>query len=138
MSTATGLQTEYPFVLPKGYVDREGNLHRKGTMRLATANDEIAPLRDPRVRQNEAYLSVILLSRVITSLGTISDVNPGIVENIFSADMAYLQSMYHHINENGHTAVETHCPDCGKKFQVDGVMPMGESQATPSTDSVRR
>src|SRR6478736_6090660 len=86
MSSATGLQTEYPFVLPKGYVDREGNLHRKGMMRLATANDEIAPLRDPRVRQNEAYLSVILLSRVVTRLGTLSDVNPGVIENIFSAD----------------------------------------------------
>jgi len=63
------LRTEFPFTLPKGYVDGDGTLHRHGVMRLATARDEIAPLRDSRVQENEAYLTVILLSRVITELG---------------------------------------------------------------------
>ena len=121
------LQTEFPFVLPKGYVDREGNLHREGTMRLATANDEIAPLRDPRVRQNEAYMTVIVLSRVITRLGSLADVNPGVVENIFSADLDYLQSLYRQINETGDTQVPAVCPDCGRAFDVHGVAPTGES-----------
>jgi hypothetical protein len=123
------LQTEFPFVLPKGYVDRDGNLHREGTMRLATANDEIAPLRDPRVRQNEAYMTIIVLSRVITRLGSLvdGDVNPGIIENIFSADLDYLQSLYRQINEAGATTVPAVCPDCGRGFDVQGVAPAGES-----------
>ena len=125
--TLTRPQTEFPFVLPKGYVDREGNLHREGTMRLATANDEIAPLRDPRVRQNEAYMTIIVLSRVITRLGTLSDINPGVIENIFSADLDYLQSLYRQINEAGDSSVPAVCPDCGRGFQVQGVAPAGES-----------
>ena len=122
----SGLQTEFPFVLPKGYVDREGNVHREGTMRLATANDEIAPLRDPRVRQNEAYMTVIVLSRVVTRLGTLSDVNPGIIENIFSADLNYLQGLYRQINETGDVSVGTVCPDCGHRYRLEGVLPAGE------------
>jgi hypothetical protein len=125
--TVNRLQTEFPFVLPKGYVDREGNLHREGTMRLATANDEIAPLRDPRVRQNEAYMTVIVLSRVITRLGTLTDINPGVIENIFSADLDYLQGLYRQINEAGTTSVPAVCPDCGRGFDVQGVAPTGES-----------
>jgi len=126
-TVAPRLQTEFPFVLPKGYVDREGNVHRDGTMRLATANDEIAPLRDPRVRQNEAYMTVIVLARVVTRLGTLSDVNPGVIENIFSADLNYLQGLYRQINETGDVAVGTTCPDCGHHFDVQGVAPAGES-----------
>jgi len=125
--TQAGLQTEFPFVLPKGYVDRQGNVHREGTMRLATANDEIAPLRDPRVRQNEAYMTVIVLSRVVTRLGTLTDVNPGVIENIFSADLNYLQGLYRAINETGDTLVSTTCPDCGHHYNVSGVIPVGES-----------
>jgi hypothetical protein len=116
-----GLQTEFEFTLPKGFVDREGNLHKKGVMRLATANDEISPLRDPRVRQNQAYLTIILLSRVITRLGSLSDVNPGIVENMFSSDLAYLQALYRRINENASTAIATTCPECGHEFEVETV-----------------
>ena len=126
-TVAPRLQTEFPFVLPKGYVDREGNVHREGTMRLATANDEIAPLRDPRVRQNEAYMTVIVLARVVTRLGTLSDVNPGVIENIFSADLNYLQGLYRQINETGDVALGTTCPDCGHHFDVQGVAPAGES-----------
>ena len=114
-------------MLPKGYVDREGNVHREGTMRLATANDEIAPLRDPRVRQNEAYMTVIVLARVVTRLGTLADVNPVVIENIFSADLNYLQGLYRAINETGETSVNTTCPDCGHHYSVEGVAPAGES-----------
>lgn len=122
-----GLQTEFEFTLPKGYVDKDGNLHKKGTMRLATAMDEIAPLRDPRVRQNQAYLTIILLARVITKLGTLSDVNPGILEGIFSSDLAYLQTFYRRINENASTEIPVTCPECGHKFDVDTVGEMGGS-----------
>jgi hypothetical protein len=86
-----GLQTEYEFTLPRGYVDSDGNLHRHGVMRLATAMDEITPMRDMRVKQNQAYLTVVLLSKVITKLGTLEDVHTGVIEKLFSADFAYLQ-----------------------------------------------
>jgi hypothetical protein len=111
------LQTEYEFELPMGYVDSQGNLHRKGVMRLATAIDEIAPLRDPRVKANEAYLTVILLSRVITRLGDLKDVNPHVIENLFSADLAYLQDLYRAINEGGHPHLQVTCPQCEHHFQ---------------------
>ena len=94
-----GLQTEFDFTLPRGYVDGDGTLHKQGKMRLATAMDEIAPLRDPRVRANQAYLVVILLARVITSLGTVENIDTNVVENMFSADLAYLQDFYRKINE---------------------------------------
>lgn len=92
------LQTEYRFTLPKGYVDDRGGLHREGVMRLATARDEIEPLRDPRVKDNEAYLTVIMLARVITELGTVHQVTPKTVEGLFAADLAYLQDFYRIIN----------------------------------------
>src|SRR5512142_2295858 len=97
--TVSGLQTEFDFTLPKGYVAANGTLHKKGRMRLATAMDEIAPLRDPRVRANQAYLVIILLSRVITQLGTVEVIDTGVIENLFSADLAYLQDFYRKINE---------------------------------------
>lgn len=90
--------TEFEFTLPKGYLDSEGNLHRKGVMRLSTAIDEIAPLRDPRVKANEAYATIIILARVITRLGALSEVTPAIVENFFSQDLNYLQDFYRQIN----------------------------------------
>ena len=95
------LQTEFTFNLPKGYVDADGNLHREGIMRLASAADEIAPLQDPRVQRNSAYMSVILLSRVITRLGSLPDVNPTVVERMFASDVAYLQTLYQQLNANG-------------------------------------
>jgi hypothetical protein len=113
------LQTEFEFTLPRGYVDQQGNLHRKGVMRLATAMDEIAPLRDPRVKANQAYLGIILLSRVITKLGDLRDVNPGTMENLFTADLAYLQDFYRHINEDGVAGVDVSCPECGATFEVN-------------------
>ena len=118
-----GLQTEFEFVGPRGYVDRDGAVHRRGTMRLATANDEIAPLRDMRVRENQAYLTVVILSRVITRLGTLPEVNSGVIENVFSADLAYLQNFYRQINENGTSSVPTTCPACGNRYQTDLAAP---------------
>jgi hypothetical protein len=112
-------QTEYEFTLPKGYVDGEGNLHREGVMRLATAADEILPVKDPRVQSNEAYLIVILLSRVITRLGSLAHVNPKVIEGLFAADLAYLQAFYNRINENGRAEVEAICPKCDHSFSVE-------------------
>lgn len=112
-------QTEYEFTLPLGYVDANGNLHREGIMRLATAADEILPLKDPRVQANEAYLIMILLSRVVTRLGSLSQINPKIVEGLYSADLAYLQEFYNRINRNGHARVEALCPKCAHEFPVE-------------------
>jgi len=113
------LQTEFVFTLPRGYADRDGNLHKQGTMRLATAMDEIAPLRDLRVKSNQAYLAVVLLTRVITKLGNLTEVNTGIIENLFSADFAYLQDFYRRINEDGTGKIPTACPECNHEFEVD-------------------
>ena len=113
------LQTEFEFVLPQGYVDRDGNLHREGTMRLATAMDEIAPLRDPRVRENQAYLVIILLARVVTRLGNLPSVSTYEIENMFSGDLAYLQRLYRQINEQGTTLVPVTCPECSTPIDVD-------------------
>jgi len=113
------LQTEFPFKLPKGYVDREGTLHREGTMRLATANDEIQPLRDPRVKANPAYLVILLLSRVITRLGTFDVMTPLIIEELFSTDLAYLQNFYRRINSDGTTIVHVACPNCSTDVEVN-------------------
>jgi hypothetical protein len=114
-----GLQTEFEFTLPRGYIDQEGNLHRDGVMRMATAMDEIVPLQDRRVRDNQAYLVIVLLSRVITKLGTLPAINTGVVENLFAADLAYLQALYRRINEEGTTLIPVECPECQTKFEVD-------------------
>ncbi|MFL6337420.1 MAG: phage tail assembly protein [Pyrinomonadaceae bacterium] len=124
------LQTEFAFTLPKGYVDAEGALHREGVMRLATAFDEIAPLKDPRVHSNPAYLLVILLARVVTRLGTLEQINPKVVEGLYAADLAYLQDLYRRVNENGHDRVRTQCPRCEQQFEVELHSP-GGSSATP-------
>jgi hypothetical protein len=113
------LQTEFPFTLPRGYVDPEGNVHREGTMRMSTAYDEIAPMKDPRVQANPGYLVIILLSRVIIRLGDLTHINPKVVEGLFSADLAYLQDMYRRINENGHNRIPVTCPHCDSNFEVE-------------------
>jgi hypothetical protein len=113
------LQTEFPFTLPLGYLDPEGNLHREGVMRLATAFDEIAPMKDPRVQANPAYLVIILLSRVISRLGTLTHINPKVIESLFAADLAYLQDLYRRANENGHNRLAVACPHCEKAFEVE-------------------
>jgi hypothetical protein len=122
------LRTEFEFELPRGYVDGSGTVHRRGVMRLSTARDELVPLRDVRVRENPPYLSVVLLGRVITRLGTLPEVNDGIVENMFAADLAFLQDFYQQINAEGHTRAEVTCPSCAESFEVElGASRLGES-----------
>ena len=114
-------QTEVEFILPKGYVDEEGTLHREGVMRLATAADEILPMKDPRVQANPAYLTIILLSRVITRLGSVPAVTPKVIERLFAADLAYLQAFYRRINDQGNGMIHATCPKCEHRFEVDPV-----------------
>jgi hypothetical protein len=122
------LRTEFAFRLPRGYVDSSGTVHRSGVMRLATARDELIPLRDDRVRENPAFLTVVLLGRVITQLGSITDVHAGIVEDFFAADLAFLQDFYRQINAEGHTKATVGCPSCQHEFAVDiGGGRLGES-----------
>jgi len=113
------LQTEFPFTLPQGYLDADGNLHREGLMRLATAYDEIAPMKDPRVQANPAYLLIILLSRVIIRLGDLEQINPRVIEGLFSADLAFLQDLYLRINQNSSNQLAVTCPHCEQKFKVE-------------------
>lgn len=110
------LQTVYPFRLPKGYLDQEGNLHREGRMRLATAGDEMSALRDPKVKADESYMNVVLLSKVVTNLGTLPEVTPEIMEGLFISDMEYLQNMYDTINKADKPQIQVTCPHCGKQF----------------------
>ena len=117
--TTEALRTEYPFVLPRGYVDEDGRVHREGVMRLATGRDEIMPQTDPRVRQNSAYLSILLLERTVTSLGTLPSVDTFVVENLFASDLAFLQDLYRRINSEGRTEAAVTCPSCGHDFAVD-------------------
>ena len=122
------LVTEFPFELPRGYVDESGTVHRDGVMRLSTARDELVPLRDVRVQENPAYLSVVLLGRVITRLGTLTMVHDGIVENMFASDLAFLQDFYRQINAEGHTRAAVQCPHCSEPFEVElGGSRLGES-----------
>jgi len=113
------MQTEIAFTLPRGYVDERGEVHREGTMRLATARDEIEPLRDVQVRQNEAYLTVLLLARTITRLGDVTDISPALVEGLFAADFDHLQRLYERINSDGEAVGVLSCPACAHEFEVD-------------------
>ncbi|MCL7412019.1 MAG: phage tail assembly protein [ANME-2 cluster archaeon] len=112
-------QTEFDFVLPNGYVDEEGSLHKEGIMRLATAADEILPLKDPRVQGNPAYMSIILLSRVVTRLGNLPSINPRIMEGLFVSDLAYLQDFYQRVNQNGSNSIKVVCPKCQHDFDAE-------------------
>jgi hypothetical protein len=120
------MQTEFPFTLLHGYLDAEGNLHREGSMRLSTAYDEIAPLKDPRVQANTGYLVIILLSRVITRLGELEQINPKVIEGLFSGDLAYLQDFYQRLNQNGHSRLLVVCPHCQGEFEVETASPGGD------------
>lgn len=121
MAPPEPLRTTFEFELPRGYLDSAGVLHKTGTMRLATARDELLPLYDDRVRSNPAYLTVVLLSRVITRLGTMVDdeVRGSVVENLFASDLAFLQDLYRRVNTEGHTRAAVQCPNCGERFTVD-------------------
>ncbi len=117
---------EFPFQLPHGFRDGEGAVHREGVMRMSTAYDEIAPLKDPRVQANPGYLIIILLSRVITKLGAIEHIHPKLIENLLSGDLMFLQDFYRRINENGHGRLGVTCPHCQGEFEVEA-SPLGES-----------
>ncbi|MEC7948486.1 MAG: phage tail assembly protein [Myxococcota bacterium] len=112
------MKTEFEFILPRGYVDKDGNLHREGVMRLANAKDEIVPLNDLRVQRNRAYLIIVLLSRVISQLGSLKEVNTGVIEKMFASDLRFLEDMYNRINEDEATVAVT-CPECGAKFEKE-------------------
>jgi len=112
------METEFEFELPKGYVDQHGEVHKKGSMRLATAADEILPLRDPRVQQNAGYLTIILLSRVVTRLGTLSAVNTRVIEGLFTMDLAYLQDLYQRVNMSEVPVYKLTCPHCNQDIEV--------------------
>lgn len=111
-------QTEFPFTLPKGFVDREGRVHKEGIMRMANAGDEILPLKDPRVQQNPGYLTIILLARVITRLGTLPTVDTRVVEGLYTMDLAYLQDLYERINTMEIPTYKGICPHCGKNVAI--------------------
>jgi len=113
------MRTEVSFTLPRGYLDAEGKVHREGAMRLATARDEIEPLRDAEVRSNEAYLSVLLLSRTITRLGELESVTPDLVEGMYAVDFDHLQRLYERINSDGEAVGAVTCPHCAQAFEVD-------------------
>jgi hypothetical protein len=113
------MQTEIAFTLPVGYVDEHGETHRQGTMRLATARDEIEPLRDPSVRVNGAYLSVLLLARTVTRIGSVTDVTSALVERLFAADFDHLQRLYERVNSDGDAVGVVGCPQCAYRFEVD-------------------
>jgi hypothetical protein len=113
------LRTEFDFVLPRGYVDGDGVVHREGSMRLATARDELLPLYDGRVRERPEWLTVVLLARVITRLGTIENVSDWEIEHLFASDLAFLQDLYRRINQEGHTRAAVQCPECQHQFTVD-------------------
>ena len=119
LESARGLQTEFQFVLPRGYVDDSGRVHAEGVMRLATARDEIYPQSDYRVRDNAAYLSILLLTRTVTRLGTLPEVDTYVIENLFASDLAFLQDLYRRINQEGHTQAAVSCPSCNHEFTVD-------------------
>ncbi|MGE0298205.1 phage tail assembly protein [Pseudonocardia sp.] len=111
--------TEFAFTLPRGLTAPDGTVHRDGTMRLATAFDEIEPLRDPRVRANPGYLVIILLARVITRLGTMEHVSTHAVEHLYAADLAYLQELYQRVNATGSSRLQVDCPHCSGAFEVE-------------------
>ena len=117
MSSAQDVfQTTFDFVLPRGYVDADGRVHREGTMRLATARDELVPLLDPKVRENDAFLSLVLLARVVTKLGDVPTIDDQVMGGLWATDLAFLQDLYRQINSEGHTLIEVTCPSCSSVF----------------------
>ena len=113
------MDTEYAFTLPRGYVGEDGTVHRSGVMRVATARDELEPLRDPEVRRNEAHLTVLLLARTVTRIGSMTDVTPEVIEGLYASDLDHLQRLYERINADGEAVGRVTCPHCAEPFEVD-------------------
>ena len=113
------MRTEFAFELPRGYLGPDGTVHRRGVMRLATARDELLPLYDARVQENAAYTTVVLLGRVITSLGSLGSIDSSVIENMFASDVAFLQDFYRRVNAEGHTRIAVTCPECSHRFTAD-------------------
>lgn len=113
------MRTEFAFELPRGFVSADGTVHRRGVMRLATARDELLPLYDARVQENPAFTTVVLLGRVITSLGSLGAIDGSVIENMFASDVAFLQDFYRRINAEGHTRIAVTCPECSHRFTAD-------------------
>jgi hypothetical protein len=113
------MQTEIAFTLPRGYLDANGTVHRDGVMRLATARDEIEPLRSAEVRDNQAYLGVLLLARTIVRIGDVTDITPEFVEGLFAADFDHLQRLYERVNSDDEAVGIVSCPACEERFEVD-------------------
>jgi hypothetical protein len=113
------MQTEFAFQLPRGYADAAGEVHRDGVMRLATARDEIEPLREVEVRQNPAYLTVALLARTVTRIGTVTEITPELIERLYAADFDHLQRLYERINTDEEAVGVVACPSCAHEFEVD-------------------
>jgi hypothetical protein len=116
------METTFTFTLPRGYVDPEGGRHRTGIMRLATARDEIETMQDPRAAGNEPYLSVLLLSRVVTRLGELERMTPEVVEGLFASDFAFLEDLYERLNAPEPVLVGVSCPSCSAQFHVKTAM----------------
>ena len=119
MSEQPIVNTEFDFTLPKGFLDKRGNVLRHGVMRLATAKDEICVQRDQRVRTEPSYHFLVMLSQVITRLGDLSDITPEMLENLFTLDMAYLREFYNRINQHGEAQIQAQCPNCATKFSLE-------------------
>ncbi|MGF1521678.1 MAG: phage tail assembly protein [Leptolyngbyaceae cyanobacterium] len=130
MSKVDSLITQFDFMLPRGLLDESGAVHRKGTMRLATAKDELVVDKDPRGKGSSTYQTLLMLSQVVTQLGTLTRVMPEQLEGLFTKDLAYLREFYNRINQTGSALIQTQCPQCNQAFDVE-LMLSGESPATP-------
>jgi hypothetical protein len=119
MGSENTIRTEFNFILPRGLVDAQGGIHRQGVMRLATAKDEIYVQKDSRVQQDSAYGVLVMLSRVITRLGSISSITPELLEELFTRDLAYLREFYNRINQQGNAYLPVQCPQCSSQFNVE-------------------
>ena len=113
------IATEFEFMLPRGFVDEQGTVHRHGVMRLATAKDEMTVQKDRRIKESPEYATLIMFSRVMVSLGTLTEVTPGLLENLFSVDLNYLREFYNRINQQGNLEIPVHCPHCSNRFNAE-------------------
>jgi hypothetical protein len=113
------LYTEFDFTLPRGLIDSQNRVHRHGKMRLATAKDEILVQKERKVQETPAYGALVMLSLVITRLGSFNTVSPDVLEGLLLHDIAYLREFYNRINQQGNTHIPAQCPHCNTQFSVE-------------------